>query len=227
MKRNLLRKEEDSDPMSVVSNLFDVAMVFAVALMVALVTRYNMTEMFSQEDFTMVKNPGKENMEIITKEGQKINRYTPSEDQDVKSGKKGKKVGIAYELDNGEIITGKTSNLLGASAALLLNALKHLANLADDIHMISPEAIEPIQTLKTRYLGSKNPRLHTDEVLIALSISAANDPVARLALEQIPKLKGCQVHTSVMLSSVDTKMFKKLGIQLTSESKKENTKIYQ
>lgn len=104
MKRNLLRKEEDSDPMSVVSNLFDVAMVFAVALMVALVTRYNMTEMFSQEDFTMVKNPGKENMEIITKEGQKINRYTPSEDQDVKSGKKGKKVGIAYELDNGEII---------------------------------------------------------------------------------------------------------------------------
>lgn len=104
MKRRLLRKEEDSDPMSVVSNLFDVAMVFAVALMVALVSRYNMTEMFSQEDFTMVKNPGKENMEIITKEGQKINKYTSSENQDAKSGKKGKKVGIAYELDNGEII---------------------------------------------------------------------------------------------------------------------------
>ena len=104
MKRRLLRKEEDSDPMSVVSNLFDVAMVFAVALMVALVSRYNMTEMFSQEDFTMVKNPGKENMEIITKEGQKINKYTPSENQDTKREKKGKKVGIAYELDNGEII---------------------------------------------------------------------------------------------------------------------------
>ena len=104
MKRRLLGKEEDSDPMSVVSNLFDVAMVFAVALMVALVSRYNMTEMFSQEDFTMVKNPGKENMEIITKEGQKINKYTPSENQDAKNGKKGKKVGIAYELDNGEII---------------------------------------------------------------------------------------------------------------------------
>ena len=103
MRRNLLRKEEDSDPISVVSNLFDVAMVFAVALMVALVSRYNMTEVFSQEDYTMVKNPGKENMEIITKEGQKINRYTPSEDQQQK-GKKGKKVGIAYELDNGEII---------------------------------------------------------------------------------------------------------------------------
>ena len=104
MRRRLLNKEEDNDPMSVVSNLFDVAMVFAVALMVALVTRYNMTEMLSQEDFTMVKNPGKENMEIITKEGEKINRYTPSETQDPKSGKRGKKVGVAYELENGEII---------------------------------------------------------------------------------------------------------------------------
>ncbi len=104
MKRRLLKRVEDNDPMSVVSNLFDVAMVFAVALMVALVSRYNMTEMFSKEDFTMVKNPGKENMEIITKEGEKINRYTPSEDQDSKSGKKGKKAGVAYELENGEII---------------------------------------------------------------------------------------------------------------------------
>ena len=104
MKRRLLRKEEDSDPMSVVSNLFDVAMVFAVALMVALVTRYNMTEMFSQEDFTMVKNPGKDNMEIITKEGEKINRYTPSEDQDSSNSTRGRRVGIAYELENGEII---------------------------------------------------------------------------------------------------------------------------
>ena len=103
MKRNLLKKEEESDPISAVSNLFDVAMVFAVALMVALVTRYNMTEMLSTDDFTVVKNPGKENMEIITKEGEKINRYTPSEDQS-QSGKRGKRVGIAYELENGEII---------------------------------------------------------------------------------------------------------------------------
>ena len=103
MKRNLLKKEEESDPISAVSNLFDVAMVFAVALMVALVTRYNMTEMLSTEDFTVVKNPGKENMEIITKAGEKINRYTPSEDQS-QSGKRGKRVGIAYELENGEII---------------------------------------------------------------------------------------------------------------------------
>lgn len=104
MRRRLINQEEDNDPMSVVSNLFDVAMVFAVALMVALVSRYNMTEMFSQEDFTMVKNPGKENMEIITKEGGKINRYTPSENQDPSSGKRGRKVGIAYEMENGEII---------------------------------------------------------------------------------------------------------------------------
>ncbi len=103
-RRNILNNNEDNDPMSVVSNLFDVAMVFAVALMVALVTRFNMTEMFSKEDFTIVKNPGKENMEIITKEGEKINRYTPSEDKENKSGSKGKRVGIAYELENGEII---------------------------------------------------------------------------------------------------------------------------
>ncbi len=105
MRRRLLRKDDDdNDPMSVVGNLFDVAMVFAVALMVALVTRYNMTEMLNQEDFTVVKNPGKENMEIITKEGEKINRYTPSEDQTSDEGRRGKKIGIAYELENGEII---------------------------------------------------------------------------------------------------------------------------
>lgn len=102
-RRKILNTGEDHDPVALLSNLFDVAMVFAVALMVALVTRYNMTEMFSKEDFTMVKNPGKENMEIITKEGETINRYTPSEDQQA-SGKRGKKVGIAYELENGEII---------------------------------------------------------------------------------------------------------------------------
>ncbi len=104
MKRNkLLHSDDNADPMGTMTNLFDVAMVFAVALMVALVTRFNMTEMFSQEDFTMVKNPGKENMEIITKEGQEIKKYTPSEEQN-SSGKKGKRVGTAYQLENGEII---------------------------------------------------------------------------------------------------------------------------
>lgn len=104
MRRRRIGMDEDNDPMSMVGNLFDVAMVFALALMVALVTRYNMTEMFSKEDFTMVKNPGKQDMEIITKEGNKINKYTPSKDNSKESGKKGKKVGVAYELDNGEII---------------------------------------------------------------------------------------------------------------------------
>lgn len=103
-RKSFFKRSDDNDPMSVVSNLFDVAMVFAVALMVALVSRYNMTEMFSQEDFTMVKNPGKENMEIITKEGEKINRYTPSEESDSSSSNKGKRVGVAYELENGDII---------------------------------------------------------------------------------------------------------------------------
>lgn len=132
----------------------------------------------------------------------------------------------ALELPDGSIITGKTSNLLGASAALLLNALKKLAGIEDEVHIISPSAIEPIQKLKTSYLGSKNPRLHTDEVLIALSISAATNETAQLALDQIPKLRGCQIHTSVMLSEVDVKQFKKLSIQLTSEAKYENKKLY-
>ena len=132
----------------------------------------------------------------------------------------------ALELPDGQIITGKTSPLLGASAAMLLNALKTLAGLDDNLHLISPSVIEPIQTLKIEYLGSKNPRLHTDEVLIALYICAATDENAQLALEQIPKLNGCQAHTSVMLSSVDIKQFKKLNIQLTSEAKYESKRIY-
>lgn len=123
----------------------------------------------------------------------------------------------AIELADGTIITSKTTDLLGASAALLLNALKYLGGVEHDTHLISPEAIEPIQELKTKYLGGKNPRLHTDEVLIALSMSAVQDENARKALEQLPKLKGCQVHTSVMLSDVDIKTFKKLGVDLTSE----------
>ena len=106
---------------------------------------------------------------------------------------------------------------LGASSALLLNALKELAGIDHKHHVISPEAIRPIQELKIKYLGSKNPRLHTDETLIALSVSAASNPEAGLALEQLPKLKGCQAHTSVMLSSVDIWQFRKLGIELTCD----------
>ena len=142
----------------------------------------------------------------------------------VAANERAEKLGVptaAIELQDGTIITSKTSDLLGASAALLLNALKYLGGVEHDTHLISPEAIEPIQELKIKYLGGKNPRLHTDEVLIALSISALNDKNAKIALEQIPKLKGCQVHTSVMLSDVDIKIFKKLGVDLTSEPRKE------
>lgn len=128
---------------------------------------------------------------------------------------------VAIELTDGTIITGKTTDLLGASAAALVNSLKVLGNLDHDRHLISPESIQPIQRLKTDYLGSRNPRLHTDEILIALSASAANDKMAELAMKQIPLLKGCEAHSTVLLSSVDEQIFKKLGIHLTCEAKYE------
>ena len=131
----------------------------------------------------------------------------------------------AIELSDGTIVTGKTSDLLGASAALILNALKVLAGLDADMHLISPDALDPIRTLKVKYLGGHNPRLHTDEVLIALSSSASKNPNALLAMEQLPKLRGCQVHTSVLLSKVDINIFKKLGVNLTSEPKYEKKKL--
>ncbi len=123
----------------------------------------------------------------------------------------------AIELPDGRIITGKTSNLFGASAALLLNALKALGGIPDDLYLISPVAIDPIQHLKVAHLGNHNPRLHTDETLIALSISAATNPTAEMALEQLSKLRGCDVHSSVILSAVDERTFKRLGINLTCE----------
>ncbi len=123
----------------------------------------------------------------------------------------------ALELPNGDIVTGKTSDLLGASAALLLNSLKVFAGIADEVELISPVIIEPIQKLKTTHLGNKNPRLHTDEALIALSICAPTDANAQLALEQLSKLRGCEVHSTVILSPVDENVFRKLGVNLTCE----------
>ena len=124
---------------------------------------------------------------------------------------------MAIELPDGTIITGGTSKLLGASAAGLLNALKELAGIEHKPHVIAPAAIEPIQKLKINYLGAQNPALHTDETLIALSMSAATDRNAAMAMEQLPKLRGCQVHTSCILADVDERMFKTLGIEVTSE----------
>ena len=125
----------------------------------------------------------------------------------------------AMELPDGTIVTGRTTDLLGASSALLLNALKILSNLPDEMHLMSPVVLDPIQHLKVAHLGNRNPRLHTDETLIALSICAATNHLAELAMEQLSKLKGCEVHSTVILSPVDEKVFKRLGINLTCEPK--------
>ena len=123
----------------------------------------------------------------------------------------------AIELHDGTIITSRTSGLLGPSAALILNATKHLAGIADEIKLIPEEMISPIQRTKVNFLHGRNPRLHTDEVLVAISILSNTDENCRKALEQLPLLKGCQVHSTVMLSEVDRKIFQKLGVGLTCD----------
>ena len=133
---------------------------------------------------------------------------------------------VAIELADGTIITGKTSALLGAAAAALLNALKFLAGIHDDVKLISPIMIEPIQKLKIDFLGNNNPRLHTDEVLIALSICTATNPIAELVLDQLPKLKNSEAHSTVILSQVDINTLKKLGINITCEPVYNNKKLY-
>ena len=132
----------------------------------------------------------------------------------------------AVQLEDGTVVTGKTSSLLGASAALLLNALKALAGIRKEEKLIPPEVIGPIQDLKLSYLGNRNPRLHTDEVLVALSITASTSEAAKLALEQLPKLKGCEVHTSVILSEVDENIFRRLGVNLTCDPRYQTRKLY-
>ncbi len=132
----------------------------------------------------------------------------------------------AIELPNGKCLTGKTSALLGASSAMLLNALKELAGIEDDAELISPTIIGPIQELKVNFLGNANPRLHTDEVLVALSICAATDERAKRAMEQLQNLKGSEVHSSVILSQVDKNVFRKLGVNLTCEPVYQTKKLY-
>ncbi len=132
----------------------------------------------------------------------------------------------AMEMEDGAILTGKTTMLLGASSALILNALKYLGNIEDDVKLLSPKIIEPIQELKVKHLGNHNPLLHLDEILIALSIAAVTDPMAKKALEQLPKLSGLEVHSSVILSQVDVGVFKKLGVNLTCEPMYQTKKLY-
>ena len=133
---------------------------------------------------------------------------------------------VAIELNDGTIITGKTSPLLGASSAALLNALKYLAGIDDDTRLLSPEILEPIQDLKVNHLGNHNPRLHTDETLLALSIVASKMDLAEEAMKQLENLKCCEVHSSVILSGVDEGVFRKLGMHLTCEPVYETKKLY-
>lgn len=132
----------------------------------------------------------------------------------------------AMQLPDGRIVTGKTSPLLGSCSAMLLNALKALAGIDDEVALLAPASIEPIQRLKTDHLGSRNPRLHTDEVLIALSVSANADPYARRALDELQQLRGCDVHTSVILGPVDEGIFRNLGVHVTSEPEYQTKKLY-
>ena len=133
---------------------------------------------------------------------------------------------LAIQLSDGRIVTGKTSNLLGPSAALILNALKALGGIDKKAHLISPTVIEPIQSLKCDYLGNHNPRLHSDEVLIALSICAASDPDAACAMEQLPLLKGCEAHSTVIQPAVDDNIFRRLHINLTCDARYQSHKLY-
>ena len=135
--------------------------------------------------------------------------------------------GFAIELNDGHIITGKTTSLLGSASACLLNALKYLANIDDDILLIEPEVIEPVAKLKKGILKNKNPRLHTDEILLSLAISANNNENAKKALSCIEQLQYCEAHSSVILSETDIDTLKRLGIRLTSEDKFQFNRIYQ
>ena len=132
----------------------------------------------------------------------------------------------AMELPDGHIVTGRTSSLLGPSAALLLNALKYMAGIDHRLELIPAHVIEPISTMKTGYLGHRNPRLHSDEVLIALTISALSNPLAAMAQQQLTALRGCDAHFTVILSEEDAKLYKRLGIHVSCEPKYEMRRLY-
>ena len=129
-------------------------------------------------------------------------------------------------LPDGRVVTGKTSGTLGAASALLLNALKALGGIGDQFELISAQVLEPVCRLKTEYLKHKNPRLHTDEVLLTLAISALTNPLAELAQQQLPKLRGCDAHFTVILNEEDLALLKRLGIRATCEPRYENKCLY-
>ena len=138
----------------------------------------------------------------------------------------GDKPAMAMELPDGRIVTGKTSSLLGACSACILNALKTLAGIPDDVLLLSPEIIRPLQHLKVEHLGNKNPRLHVNEALIALAVCAVSDPVASRAMEALNDLAGSEAHATVILARADENTLSKLKINLTCEPKYETHKLY-
>ena len=133
---------------------------------------------------------------------------------------------VAIELNDGTIITGKTSSLLGASSACLVNALKHLAGIDKKLPLIAPGVIDPIQHLKVEHMGNHNPRLHTDELLMALAICSVTNPMAGYAIEKLDELRGCEAHSTVILSHVDENLFKKLGVNISFEPKHQAKKLF-
>ena len=133
---------------------------------------------------------------------------------------------LAIELNDGTILTGKTSEVMDATAAAILNAVKHFANISDEIHLISPVILEPIIELKSKTLGSKNPALDCEDVLIALSICAATNPTAKVAMDKLPMLKGCQAHSTTIISTSDEQTFRKLGIDITCDAEYPTESLY-
>ena len=171
---------------------------------------------FTNEQIAVLMNQAKVSADDRKTVKAAINRSIETNDQPA----------VAIELHDGRIVTGKTSELLGAASAALLNAVKVLADFPRETTMIAPETIKPIQELKTDILGNHNPRLHSDEALIALSISASTDPVAAKAMEKLELLKGCQAHSTVILSQVDNDVYRKLGIEVTCEPQYNTKKLY-
>jgi uncharacterized protein (UPF0371 family) len=152
----------------------------------------------------------------VSKEDRKV--VAPAEEKAAATGAPA----VAIELPDGKIVTGKTGKLLGAAASCLLNALKALGGVHDKIELISANVIEPMQKLKVNHLGSINPRLHTDEVLMALSICAVTNPTAKIAIDQLGQLKNCEIHSTVLLSQVDEKIFKSLGMRVSCDPVRKN-----
>lgn len=166
------------------------------------------------------------NLELLMKQLEITPEYRKCVEPALKKSDETGAPAAAIELSDGTVVLGKTSSLLGASSAALLNALKKIAGISSDINLVSPIVIEPIQDLKVNHLGNRNPRLHTDEVLIALSISAATNPTAEKAMQALQSLKGCEMHSTVILADVDIHTLGKLGINVTCEPSRQKKSYY-